>query len=105
MTYRPQSPWQAEEPNRPKRRLVDRIFDGEVSQGDWRFMAIAILQLCDDLKVLEKEVADLKKQVIHRDNYSPDNENSAIIGTGRALLTQPPDPDRNRDLIRRSQDG
>ena len=101
MTYRPTAPWQAEEPNRPKRKLIERVFDGEVSHADWRFMAIAILQLCDDLKALEKEVADLRAQA----KCLPDMEDSAKIEAGRNAVDAASGPNRNRDLDGGAQHG
>lgn len=56
MTYRPASPWQADTPNTPLPRLIDRVFDGTVSPQDGRYMAMAILQLCDDLHELRAVV-------------------------------------------------
>ena len=47
----------------------------------------------------------VSEERLRRAKRLPDNENSTKIETGRALRQQPPDPDRNRDLMRRSQDG
>ena len=63
MTYRPSAPWQADMPNAPKARLIDRAFEGTVTPQDGRFMAMAILQLCDELHELRAVVQDQGKRI------------------------------------------
>lgn len=63
MTYRPANPWEGIAPGAPKARLIDRAFDGTVTPQDGRFMALAILQLCDELHELRARLDALEARV------------------------------------------
>lgn len=45
--------------------MASRVFSGKISGDDLQFMATAILQMCDDLAVLRKQVEDQRARIDH----------------------------------------